>query len=107
MAFAFWLGLKINYSHPEGLQSRRILRASGGANCLSTPRQMLREAKHDAGYNWALLSYPGACLGRTLSGSGGVREALDLAIDFLAQIWPDFFIHLEKHLDHIRVELLS
>ena len=37
---------------------------------------------------------------------GGVGEALDLAIDFLAQIWPDFFIHLEEDLDDFGVELL-
>lgn len=43
-------------------------------------------------------------LGRAL-GAAGVGEALDLTINFLAQIGPDFFVHIEKNLNYFGIEL--
>src|SRR6266700_7046798 len=38
-------------------------------------------------------------------GASGMRDAVDLVVNFLAQIVPDFIWHLEKHLYNFGVEL--
>src|SRR5437660_375944 len=38
-------------------------------------------------------------------GAGGVGEALHLAINFLAQVGPDFLVHIEENLDDFGIEL--
>ena len=45
---------------------------------------------------------------RSVSTLGGrVGKAIDLGVDFLAQIGPDILWHGEKYLDHVGIELAS
>src|ERR1700732_371826 len=41
------------------------------------------------------------------SGAGGVGNARYLAVDILAEVFPDFLGHFEKHPDHFGIELLA
>ena len=45
-------------------------------------------------------------LGRDFGGCG-VSETLNLAINFLTQIGPDLFVHLEEDFNYFGIELLS